>query len=627
LTKSLEILNKYWGFDSFRPLQEEIVDSVIYGHDTLAILPTGGGKSICFQVPGLALEGLTIVISPLIALMEDQVKNLRERGIKVEMITSGMSYREIDIALDNARFGNVSFLYTSPERLKSELFQERCKSMKVSLITVDEAHCISEWGHDFRPAYREIALLRDFHPDAPVIALTASATMRVQNDISEQLALRQPRTFSGSLQRSNLHYKVRPSQNKLQEVLDFCENNKGFTGIVYCQTRRSVKHIAKQLRARNISAGFYHGGLNPEDRKYMLENWLSNRLKVMVATNAFGMGIDKPDVRYVLHFEIPSNLEAYYQEAGRAGRDGQESQAIAFWEQKDIEQMRQQLDTKYPSIEMVKKTYNAVCNFLKVAVGSGDQESYDFDIQAFHKAFSIPIAETYYALKILQLNGDLSFIENSFHPTRFKFAIGNSALYKFQVSHEKVASLISLLSRSYPGVYDRFVRIDESELINRLKITKEKLKELLTYLEKYGVADINFQSNLPKITLLHERLPEGYLQITNSVYLNRKKVEEEKLSAMISYITEGNCRQQMINAYFDTSCEPCGKCDVCVAERGANHSYSELIKIIPEILPASLDHICHQLNIDRPLAQRALHTLLLEETIILDKNEFRLLNS
>ena len=624
MTKSTEILYKYWGFDSFRPLQEEIVDSVIYGHDTLAILPTGGGKSICFQVPGLALEGLTIVVSPLIALMEDQVKNLRDKGIKVELITSGMSYREIDIALDNARFGNVSFLYTSPERLKSELFQERCKSMKVSLITVDEAHCISEWGHDFRPAYREIAELRSMHPDAPIIALTASATKIVQEDIVAQLQLKNPHAFSGSLERKNIHYKAVPAQNKLSRILEFCANNKEHTGIVYCQTRRSVKQLVKQLRAQNLSAGFYHGGLSPDDRKYMLENWMSGRLKIMVATNAFGMGIDKPDVRYVLHYEIPNNLEAYYQEAGRAGRDGKEAQAIAYWEQKDIDGMRQQLQMRYPELDRVKQIYNTVCNYLKVAIGSGDQETYDFDIQAFHSAFSISISETYYALKILQLNGTLNFTENAFHPTRIKFAIGSSALYKFQVAHDSVAPLITLLSRSYPGIFDRFVRIDETELAKRLKIQRKKLLELLTYLEQYGVADINLQSNLPKITLLTERLPEGYLRIANEVYSNRKKIEEKKLEAMIDYLTGSACRQEMISIYFDAEGTKCGKCDICTSEQGSNHSFKELLKIIPTLLPGTLENISNQLNIERDLTQRVLHNLLLEEKIVFVDNRFQL---
>ena len=337
MSKSLEILKQFWGYDQFRPLQNDIVENTIYGHDTFAMLPTGGGKSICFQVPGIAREGITIVISPLIALMQDQVDSLNNKGIKSIYLSSGMSYREIDIALDNARFGDIKFLYTSPERIKTKLFIERFKAMNVGLIVIDEAHCISEWGHDFRPPYREISELREYHPDVPFIALTASATPEVQSDIIESLKLKSPKIFKGDIERSNISYNVFPSENKLKNIIDECDIRKGQTGIVYCQTRRAVKEVVTQLRANNISAGMYHGGMNNEDRKYMLSCWMNNQVRVMVATNAFGMGIDKPDVRFVLHYEIPNSLEAYYQEAGRAGRDGNESVAKAYWEQKDID--------------------------------------------------------------------------------------------------------------------------------------------------------------------------------------------------------------------------------------------------------------------------------------------------
>ncbi len=616
MTKSTEILKKYWGYDEFRPLQEDIIDSVIYGHDTLAILPTGGGKSICYQVPGLALDGLTIVVSPLIALMEDQVRNLRQRGVSVELITSGMSYREIDITLDNARFGKASFLYTSPERLQSDLFIERCKRMNVSLIAVDEAHCISEWGHDFRPSYRQISTLRELHPDAPVIALTASATQRVQEDIIAQLHLKTPKIFSSSLVRNNISYQVRASENKLEAITSFCMKNREHCGIVYCQTRKSVKHVVRHLRAAGLQAGFYHGGLSPEDRRYMLEHWMSDRLRIMVATNAFGMGIDKPDVRFVLHFEIPDNLEAYYQEAGRAGRDGKEAQAIAFWEQKDVTQLQKHLEDRYPEKERVKQIYSALCNYLKIAIGSGEQESYDFNIQKFHSTFSLPITETYYALKILQLNGSIDFNEKAFHPTRLKFAIGSSALYKFQVAHDSLAAMITLLSRSYPGIFDRFVRVDEKELAKRLSISAQDFRKQLEHLEQYGVIDITYQSELPKITFLTPRPADEAIRISFDIYDQRRKVEEDKLDAMLRYLTGEQCRQQLICTYFGTASEPCGKCDVCRSNQRNNHSYEELVQLLPSKLPASLDELHNQLGVDKETLQRALHHLLLEEQII-----------
>ena len=630
MKKGKEILKKYWGFDSFRPLQEDIVDSVIYGHDTAAILPTGGGKSICFQVPGIALEGLTLVISPLIALMEDQVSGLQRKGINAEMITSSMSYREIDITLDNARFGNMKFLYTSPERIKTPLFIERFKLMKIGLIVVDEAHCISEWGHDFRPAYCEIAKLREYHPHTPLIALTASATKRVKTDIVESLELKHPNVFEGSLERKNITYKVEATENKLQSILNLVQSKPNETGIIYCRTRRSVKHIVTQLRALNIPAGFYHGGLKIEDRKYMLENWLNGSLKVMVATNAFGMGIDKPNVRYVLHFEIPNNIEAFYQEAGRAGRDNEEAIAIAYYEAKDIDLMKNQFLMKYPPLDRVKSIFSAVCNFLQIAVGSGDQESYDFDIQAFNKNFGVPITETYYALKILQLNETINFDEAGFHSTRLRITVGNSTLYKFQVSHEKIMNLITLLTRSYPGIFDRFININETEFAKRLKVSRKELTKQLLFLEEYGVADINFQTNLPKIILTGERLPDSMLFIPPSAYLNRKAIEEEKLNAMIHFITSSNCRSQLIIDYFnekEIESLKCGKCDSCITLEQTKHNFKDLIEIAKKILPGNFNEIKSKLNISKEILTKVLHHLILEEEVKFEAGIYSILEN
>lgn len=608
-------MSKYWGYDSFRPLQEEIVDGIIYGQDTLAILPTGGGKSVCFQVPGMALDGITLVISPLIALMHDQVEQLMSRNIKAQLITSTMSYREIDIALDNCRFGGVKFLYTSPERLKSELFIERFKEMPVSLIVVDEAHCISEWGHDFRPAYREISTIRALHPEVPLAAFTASATPETQKDIVELLALRSPSRYEASLKRENLSYHVRSSENKLGSIISYCQNRGQDTGIVYCQTRKSVKEVVRQLRSKNINAGFYHGGLSAEDRSYMLENWMQDRLKVMVATNAFGMGIDKPDVRYVLHFEIPTTLEAYYQEAGRAGRDGATADAIAFWEEKDVQIMREQLDAKYPSKDRIKQIYASVCNFLKIAIGSGENETYPLDLRAFTKSFHFSIVEVFHALKILQNNGDLYFSESNFQPTRLKYAIGSSALYKFQVGHDSVSNLITLLSRSHSGIFDRFVSIHETELAKRLEVTPQELTRQLEYLEQYGVIDVNFRTSLPKITLLHERLPDNYLKLDVHVYENRRNLEFSKLDSMIAYVRANKCRMRIISTYFGGDDEDCGNCDYCREQAQGNYTFEELSELIPTLLPASLDVLINRLNVSKELLMRVMRHLMLEEEI------------
>lgn len=622
MERSREILSKYWGYETFRPLQEEIVDGIIYGHDTLAILPTGGGKSVCFQVPGMALDGITLVISPLIALMQDQVDQLTAKNIKAQLITSTMSYREIDITLDNCRFGNVKFLYTSPERLKSDLFLERFKKMPVSLIVVDEAHCISEWGHDFRPAYREIAAIRELHPEVPVAAFTASATLKTQEDISEYLHLNSPKYYSASLNRDNLSYHVRATENKLGAVIDYCKNRGQETGIVYCQTRKSVKEVVRQLRARNINAGFYHGGLSAEDRSYMLDNWMKGAIKIMVATNAFGMGIDKSNVRFVLHFEIPNTLEAYYQEAGRAGRDGASAEAIAFWEERDLEIMQEQLDAKYPSKERIKQVYSSVCNFLKIAIGSGENETYPFDLRAFTKAFNFTIIEVFHALKLLQTNGDIYFSESNFQPTRLKYSIGSSALYKFQVGHDSVSNLITILSRSHPGIFDYFVSIHESELAKKLTISTKELTKKLEYLEQYGVIDINFRTSLPKISLLHERLPDDYLNLTFSVYEQRRKLENEKLEAMVNYIRSNKCRTRLISNYFGSEAKNCGNCDYCRESATSNHSFEELLVLIPTLLPASLNTLVNTLSVKKESIMRVLRHLMLEEAIRYEDGEY-----
>ena len=622
MERSREILLNHWGYESFRPLQEDIVDGIIYGHDTLAILPTGGGKSICFQVPGMALDGITLVVSPLIALMQDQVDQLTSKGIKAQLITSTLSYREIDIALDNCRFGGVKFLYTSPERLKSDLFLERFKEMPVSLIVVDEAHCISEWGHDFRPAYREIAVIRKLHPEVPVSAFTASATPKTKEDIVKFLELKSPKQYSAALTRDNLSYHVRASENKLGSIINYCHQRGQETGIVYCQTRKSVKEVVRQLRAKNISAGFYHGGLSAEDRSYMLENWMRGAIKIMVATNAFGMGIDKSNVRFVLHYEIPNNLEAYYQEAGRAGRDGAAAHAIAFWGERDLVTMQEQLDVKYPSKDRIKKIYSSVCNFLKIAVGSGDNETYPFDLRAFTKTFNFSITEVYHALKILQNNGDLYFTESNFQPTRLKYSIGSSALYKFQVGHDLVTQLITVLSRSQSGIFDRFVSIHESELAKKLSVTIDELIRQLKYLEQYGVIDINFRTSLPKISLLHERLPDNYLKFDFAVYEQRRDLENSKLQSMIEYIQTPICRTRFIAQYFGSDVDKCGTCDRCREEANSNHSFEELLELIPTLLPASLDSLVNQLSIKKEMIMRAIRQLMLEETIRFGQGEY-----
>ena len=617
MDKSREIVKKYWGFDRFRPMQEEIVDTVIYGHDTLALLPTGGGKSLCFQVPGIAREGITLVISPLIALMQDQVANLQSKGIRAKSIISGMSHREMDITLDNARFGGLDFLYTSPERIQSKLFMERFKGMNVGLIVVDEAHCISEWGHDFRPAFKEIYKLREIHPDVPIIALTATATDKVRADILKQLQLKSPKIFEASFERSNLSYETQESENKLVAIVNYCKSHDDLCGIVYCQTRKSVKDVARILQANRISVGVYHGGMTKEDRERMLKDWLTDKIKVMVSTNAFGMGIDKPDVRFVLHYEFPPTLEAYFQEAGRAGRDGKESRAIVFWEKQDLTTLQERIKQQFPEITTIKTTYRAVCNFLKIAIGSGKDESYPFEIAKLCSAFQLNPLQAYNSLKILEMNNDLVFSEGVFHPTKVKYAIGNKELYNFQIQHSKFLGLTTLLSRSYAGIFEQYFEIHEKEFCTRLAINAMELENQLKQLEKYGVLDISWKSSLPTVTLTHERLPDDYLSISAEVYTYRKQNAEQKLEKALQFIELPICRSVQLLKYFGQESEPCGKCDVCKNNSKTTYRTKELKEILLPFLQnmQTLEDCIAKTNASSEQVKNALKELILEEKI------------
>lgn len=619
------ILKKYWGYDSFRPGQEAIVEDVINGHDVLALMPTGGGKSICFQVPGMIREGITIVVSPLIALMQDQVNTLQSKGIMAKAIMSGMSYRELDIVLDNAKFNGYKFLYTSPERLQSKLFIERFKLMNVGLIVVDEAHCISEWGHDFRPSFMEIKKLREIHPHVPMIALTATATKKTQQEIIERLELKNPQVHQSKFERSNLIYSSFQSQNKLQDIINTCKHRVGETGIVYCQTRKSVKFIATVLVNNGISAGIYHGGMNKEDRSKMLNSWLKGETKVMVATNAFGMGIDKPDVRYVVHYEFPNSLEAYFQEAGRGGRDGNISHAINYWQGEDIQTMRIQLEQKYPPLDNIKRVYRAICNHLKIAIGSGEGESYDFNLPLFCKAFNISPVLCYNSLKILESMGELAFSEGVFHPTKVKFSIGNTALYNFQVQNENYYPVTALLTRSYPGIFNNFSEIDEHEFCTRLKISPKELENQLKFLEKWGVIDVDWKSDVPTITFLRQRMPYDYLEIKPEIYHHRKEIAFSKLDSVITYLEGNECRALQLINYFGVDSLPCGTCDNCKKKTDSS-SLSQYQRVILELLAREpkTNFEIKALFSDVDSFKKSVRSLMLEEKIMFDGEFYHL---
>lgn len=626
MSSANDILKKYWGFDNFRPTQDKIVDASIYGHDVLALLPTGGGKSICFQVPGLLRDGLCLVVSPLIALMQDQVKNLQSRGIRAQALMGGMSIREIDILLDNAKFGGFDFLYTSPERLKSKLFIERCKQMNLGLIVIDEAHCISEWGHDFRPAYREIAELREWHPDVPMIALTATATVATREDIKEQLKLKNPHYFENSFVRDNISYEVVQTPNKTQALLQIVERFKGDTGIIYCNTRKGTKDIMRLLQEKKVSSTLYHGGLNQKERDLRLEYWMHDKVKIMVATNAFGMGIDKPDVRFVVHFDTPETIEAYFQEAGRAGRDGKLSRTFLLTNKTDVDTLEQRVEQKFPSLDEVKRTYRALCNFLRIAIGAGDQESYEFNLREFIKKFEFNPISAYNSLKILELNEDIVLNESAHHPTRLKFSIGNTALYSFQIKYDRFSNLITLLSRSYPGIFTNFYQIDEVEVAKRLKISVPQVSKLLKQLEEQGVIDIQWQTDDPIVTLLHERLPDDYLNIATKVYHQRKKVAFEKMAAMKNFIESKTCRSQLLLAYFDQESEACGSCDVCKMETELTYSFEELVENAKTILqqPKSMVAFKNEIGIQSKKVIEPLINWLFSQELIVQTEDDKL---
>ncbi len=626
MNKSQEILKKYWGFDSFRAMQEDIIDSAIYGKDTVALMPTGGGKSICFQIPGIAREGICLVISPLISLMQDQVEQLETKGIRAKAITSMMSYREIDITLDNAKFDGLDFLYTSPERLQSRLFIERFKQMKVSLIVVDEAHCISEWGHDFRPPYRKISELRKYHPEVPIIALTATATKEVKEDIILQLDLKNPTVFETSFQRINLSYEVHTVENKQQALLKWVQKFPHMCGIIYCQTRKSVKEVANFLLNQGIKTGIYHGGLDASMRNTMMTSWMNDETHVMIATNAFGMGIDKPNVRYVIHYEFPNNIEAYFQEAGRAGRDGKESRTLVLLNSRDISMTNETVEKQFPPIHVVKSTYRALCNHLKLAIGSGEGESFPVKLNELCKAYKLEIIETYQSLKILEMNGDILFNESTFSPTRLKFSVGNTVLYSFQIKYEKVAKLISFLSRSYPGIFDHFFELDETICSSKIGVSLKELENQLIFLEQNGIIDITWKSDLPKVTFLHERLPDDYMRVSDEVYHNRKIRAFKRWENMQKYLLSSHCREQFILNYFGQEIEKCGKCDFCKNLKNVAISIDELKNILLNQLhekSISLDEILmindtiHTENI-----KNALNSLILQELIIFENGKY-----
>ena len=610
------ILNQYWGFDNFRPLQEEIINSILNGQDTLALLPTGGGKSICFQVPALCKDGVCIVVSPLIALMHDQVDNLKRRGIPAIAITSAMRKRELDIALDNCVYGKIKFLYLSPERLQTELARVRIGKMKVNMIAVDEAHCISQWGYDFRPPYLQVADLREICPDVPILALTATAIPKVVTDIQEQLLFKTKNVFQSSFLRSNLAYTVKKTEDKISPLIKLSQQTDG-SGIVYARSRRKTMEVASLLSKNNVAATFYHAGLSPEERTKRQKQWLTGECKVIVATNAFGMGIDKSDVRFVVHLDLPDSPEAYFQEAGRAGRDGKPAAALLFYNPKDIDDLERNFEASFPPLSEIKRTYQALSNMYEVPVGSGAGMTLIFDQEKLCKTYKLEAIKVFHSLNFLEKEGYIAVNDAVFTPARLKMITNNETLYRFQVENPKLEGFIKSLLRMYAGLFDEYVRIVEKDIAKRANMTELEVKRVLKDLEQRDLLNYIPQNDRPLFTFLLPRVDAKKLYIAPEHLIERKKITSLRIKAMISYITgDAVCRQAQLLAYFgELNVEHCGVCDSCIKKTSHNKKISrdvttnklvkllssspkkiaELNDLFPEISTTELTFVVRQL--------------------------------
>jgi ATP-dependent DNA helicase RecQ len=584
MSSPITILQQYWGYQNFRPKQEEIIHSVLASNDTLALLPTGGGKSLCYQVPALMKDGLCLVVTPLIALMKDQVANLTKKNIPALALHSGQTFYEVKKILQNAVHGNFKFLYVSPERLQGRLFNEYLPALNLNLIAVDEAHCISQWGYDFRPSYLKIAALRDL-TSAPMLAVTASATPVVLNDIKEKLQLKNAAVFRQSFERSNLSYSVFHTDSKINKAIEVLKNVAG-SSIVYCKSRKLTKEIAELLNLRQLNADFYHAGLKHEERFIKQEAWLSGNTRIMVCTNAFGMGIDKPDVRTVIHYDAPDCVESYYQEAGRAGRDEKKAYAVLLYNTEDEHALKNLPQLRFPSIKEIKKIYQALADYLQIPVGTGEGNYYDFDLNEFIKNFKLDVFTVMNTLKALEQESYLSFNEIIFLPSQVCFTAPKELLLDFEQTHPQLEPVMKCLLRTYEGIYDNKVSVNEKQVSRLTGKTPAQLRQELWVLHTLGIIEYHPQKETPQLYFVTNRAPAEYLNINYERYRQRKNDYAKRVETMLHYLKAENiCRSRYIGNYFgDDAMVNCGVCDVCLKKRSIPLSEKEFTAIKQRIV-------------------------------------------
>ncbi len=583
-----KILLHYWGFSSFRAIQEEVITSVYDGNDTLALMPTGGGKSITFQVPALAKDGICLVVTPLIALMKDQVENLKKKGIKAAALHSGMTRHELEVTLDNCAYGDYKFLYLSPERLSTELFKVRLKKLNVNLIAIDESHCISQWGYDFRPSYLKIAELRELLPDTPFLAVTATATPQVVEDIQEKLGFKEKRVIKMSFERKNLVYLVRNVEDKNKHLLKIVKNIPG-TGVVYVRNRQKAKEVALMLQKDGIIADYYHAGLSTEIRSLKQDDWQNDRTRIIVSTNAFGMGIDKPEVRFVVHMDLPDSPEAYFQEAGRGGRDGKLAYAILLYNDSDKTKIEQRIESSFPEIEEIKRCYQALCSFLGVSIGAGKGEVYDFNMMEFAAAFKINYVKAYSSLKFLEKEGYIELTDELDNPSRIMVIVDKNELYKYQIAHAELDIFIKLLLRNIAGLFNNYVRIDEGYIAKISGMPLNAVTENLLKLSKAKVINYIPRKKTPLVIFTEERLDDKNLYISPENYKTRKERYLKRIEAMLAYASgTTKCRSQSLLEYFgEKDSFRCGKCDVCTSRNELDmnkYQFDQILEQLKDIL-------------------------------------------